>query len=238
MKYQPTDLEKFLYRDIPHYVMEILRRYFRLKVEGIENIPKRGAAILTPNHSGFSGLDAMVLAYEVQRATRRVPKVMTHKFWFTADATANQMNKMGFVEATTENGMSELKKNHLLILFPEGEHGNFKPTTRAYQLQDFKRGFVRMALQTGSPIVPVMILGAEESHINLHQMKLPKILKNMILPLPLNLIPFPAKWKIKILKPIFLPYKASAANDSELVREIADDIREKIQELIRAEISG
>jgi hypothetical protein len=56
------------------------------------------------------------------------------------------------------------------------------------------------------------------------------------LPLPLNLIPLPSKWKIKFFKPIYLPYKPSAIDDSELMREIAEDIREKIQDEIRREL--
>ena len=123
----------------------------------------------------------------------------------------------------------------MIILFPEGEYGNFKPTSKAYQLQEFKRGFVRMALKTGAPIVPTMIVGAEETHINLKQIKFSKLLRGVVLPLPLNVIPLPAKWKIKFLKPIDLPYKASAVNDRGLVKEIAEDIREMVQDNIKKE---
>ena len=55
-------------------------------------------------------------------------------------------HKMGFLEATTSNGLNLLKKNNMLILFPEGEYGNFKPSQKRYRLQEFKRGFVRMAV--------------------------------------------------------------------------------------------
>jgi 1-acyl-sn-glycerol-3-phosphate acyltransferase len=143
---------------------------------------------------------------------------------------------LGFIEATTQNGMRELEKKQMIVLFPEGEYGNFKPSVNAYQLQDFKRGFVRMAIKTGAPIIPTMVIGAEETHINLSQFKLTKFLRGLVIPLPLNVIPLPSKWKIKFLKPIYLPYKPSAANNAELVREIADDIREQIQDRIRAEL--
>ena len=62
----------------------------------------------------------------------------------------------------------------MIILFPEGEKGNFKPSRKSYELQEFKRGFVRMALETQSPIIPTLVIGAEETHINLSQLKLPK----------------------------------------------------------------
>ena len=92
-----------------------------------------------------------------------------------------------------------------------------------------------MALETGAPIVPVMIMGAEETHINLKQIKFSKLLRGVVLPLPLNVIPLPVKWKIKFLKPIDLPYKKEAANDRSLVKEIAEDIREMLQNTINDE---
>lgn len=218
-----------IYRFLPNLLMEIMRKYFRVQVEGLENLPKRGAAIIAPNHSGVSGIDALVLMHEIERKMKRVPRVMTHHFWFLTKTTAIPAEKMGFVEATTENGLHQLRKKNLIILFPEGEKGNFKPSSKAYQLQEFKRGFVRMALETGSPIIPTMVIGAEETHINLSQLKFTKFLRGVVLPLPLNIIPLPTRWTIKFLKPIHLPYKPSAASDSDLVHEIAEDIQEQIQ---------
>jgi len=230
--------EKLIYREVPNFLLEIMRKYFRLQVTGIENLPSKGPAIISPNHSGYSGMDAMVLMHEVNRQIHRMPRVLTHHLWFLTKTTAIPANKLGFIEATTENGLKELKRNNMIILFPEGEYGNFKPTTNAYLLQDFKRGFIRMAIQSGAPIVPTMIIGAEETHINLKQIKFTRFLRGTVLPLPLNVIPFPAHWKIKFLKPIHLPYKPSAVNDSELMHEIAEDIRELIQESIRKEVQN
>ncbi len=213
-----------------------MRKYFRLQVEGEEHLPKRGPAIVAPNHSGLSGLDAFVLMHEIKKSCGRLPRVMTHQFWFLTETTSVPANKLGFIEATTANGLRELKKNHMIVLFPEGERGNFKPTSKAYQLQEFKRGFVRMAIQTGAPIVPTMIIGAEEANINLSQLKLTQFLRGVVIPLPLNILPLPSKWKIKFLKPIYLPYKPAAVNDSDLMHEIAEDIREQIQNALRDEL--
>lgn len=215
------------------FMMEIMRKYFRLQVEGLEHIPPRGAALIAPNHSGVSGFDAMILSHEIYKALGRTPRVLTHHFWFLTKTTAVPAQKLGFIEATTKNGLEQLKKGRLIVLFPEGESGNFKPSNKAYELQEFRRGFVRMALQSGSPIVPTVIVGAEETHINLKQIKFTKFLRGTILPLPLNLIPLPSRWTIRFLKPIYLPYKPTAANDSNLVHEIADEIRDQMQEALQ-----
>lgn len=224
------DRETLLYKVFPSFFGEILRKYFRLEIEGLENIPKKGSALICPNHSGFVGIDALLLAHIITKDAKRIPRVLTHHLWFLTKTTSIPANKLGFTEATVENGISALKKNNLVVIFPEGEHGNFKPSTEMYQLQEFRRGFIRMALSTGSPVIPTLIVGAEETNINLTTLKFTKFLRGTVLPLPLNIIPLPVKWKIKFLPPIYLPYKASALDDAELVREIAADIQEQMQD--------
>lgn len=233
---QNLDHDTLLFRVFPRLLGEILRKYFRLEVEGVENIPKTGGVIIAPNHSGFSGFDAIVLNHVLVKDGRRIPRVLTHHLWFLTPTTALPAQKMGFIEATFENGIKYLQRKNMIVLFPEGEHGNFKPSTKMYQLQEFKRGFVRMALQTDSWIVPTLIIGAEEANINLSTLKFAKFLRGPILPLPLNIIPLPVKWKIKFLEPIKLPYKPVSSNDTELVHDIATDIQELMQKALREEL--
>lgn len=230
------DYDSLLFKVFPRFLGEILRKYFRLEIEGLEHIPKKGAVIIAPNHSGFSGFDAIVLNHVLLTETRRVPSVLTHHLWFLTPTTALPAQKMGFIEATYQNGVDYLKKKHMIVLFPEGEHGNFKPSSKMYQLQEFKRGFVRMALQTDAVIIPTLIIGAEETHINLSTLKFTKFLRGPILPLPLNVVPLPAKWKIKFLEPIKLPYKAVSAKDRDLMHELAAEIQELMQKELRAEL--
>jgi 1-acyl-sn-glycerol-3-phosphate acyltransferase len=231
-----TDREAVLYKLLPHFFMELMKTYFRVQVVGGDNLPKRGGGLIIPNHSGVSGFDAMVLHHEVAQLSGRFPRVLTHHLWFLTKTTSIPANKLGFIEATTENGLKYLKRKQLVVLFPEGEYGNFKPSSKAYELQEFKRGFVRMALETGAPIIPALIIGAEESHVNLSRLKLTKFLRGVVLPLPLNLIPLPSKWKIIFMDPIKLPYERKAANDRELVKELAEEIQEKMQARLNAEL--
>jgi len=65
------DSETWIYKILPHYFMELAKTYFSVEVVGAENIPRRGNALITPNHSGVSGFDAMVLNHEITRATKR-----------------------------------------------------------------------------------------------------------------------------------------------------------------------
>jgi 1-acyl-sn-glycerol-3-phosphate acyltransferase len=233
---QKLSRDVLLFRVFPRWIMELVRKYFRLEIEGIEHIPKKGAAIILPNHSGYMGIDAALLAHIITQNAKRIPRVLTHHFWFLTETTALPAQKMGFTEATLRNGLAELKKNHVVVLFPEGEAGNFKPTEKMYQLQEFRRGFVRMALDTGAPIIPTLVIGAEESQITLSNLKLTKFLKGLVIPLPLNVIPLPTKWKIVFLEPIVLPFTKKSLRNETLVREICDEIQEKMQKAMNAEL--
>jgi len=228
--------DTLLYKVFPRFFMELLKKYFRLEIIGLENIPKKGPVIIAPNHSGFAGFDAMILAYIIQQNTKRLPRVMTHHLWFLTETTALPAHKLGFTEATYDNGVKLLKKNSLIVLFPEGEQGNFKPSSERYQLQEFKRGFIRMAIETGAQIVPTIVLGAEETNINLQTLKFTKFLRGLIIPLPLNIIPLPAKWKIVFEKPLQLHFAPEKVKDSELCHELANEIQESMQKKISAEL--
>jgi 1-acyl-sn-glycerol-3-phosphate acyltransferase len=217
------------YKFLPQFVMDLVTRYFRVEVYGLENIPKSGPAVLAANHSGYAGLDALTLSHQIHQNTGRIPRVLTHKFWFLTKQTSIPFQKMGFIKATISNGIKELKKNNLVLIFPEGEHGNFKPSSQMYTLQEFKRGFLHMALQGKAPIIPIIVLGAEESQINLAQIKFSKYLRGTVIPLPLNLIPLPTKWEIHILPPLDLTFSEEQALDEELMHETADEIRDSMQ---------
>lgn len=230
------DRETLLYRVLPKLLLEIMSRYFRLHVEGADSIPRRGPVIIAPNHSGYSGFDAVILGHVIQDQAKRIPRVLTHHFWFLTPTTAIPAQKMGFTEATFDNGLSALRKKNVVVIFPEGENGNFKPTKDMYELREFRRGFIRMALETGAPIVPTVIIGAEETHINLSQLKFSKFLRGTVLPLPLNIIPLPVKWRIHFLEPIYLPFGKEKLNDRELIYELAQEVQDKIQFAIREEL--
>lgn len=220
--------------NLPNLFVDALHHYFRIEIEGIENIPKKGAAIIAPNHSGFAGLDALILAREINKNLNRIPRVLTHKFWFLSKFTAESAQKIGFIEASMKNALDQLKKNNLVLIFPEGENGNFKSTFKKYHLQEFRRGFIRMAIEAQCPVVPTLVIGAEESNFNLKKIR---IFGKQVLPIPLNLIPFPAKWKIIFLEPIHLPYKKEYLDDFEAIEELASEIRENMQQALSQEVS-
>lgn len=230
--------EELIFHAIPHQLGELLSKYFRMDIEGLENLPREGRLIVAANHSGFSGFDAFLLCHHIYKHTGQTPRVLTHHFWFLNPITAIPAQKLGFINANRGNGSRVLQRNHWLLVFPEGEQGNFKPSTQKYQLQTFKRGVIRLARENNAPVLPTLVIGAEETHINLAQIQLPPLLKNLLLPLPLNLFPLPARWKIKFLDPIH--YGKNDPTDSEdteqKIRYLAEDLRDYMQVELDKEI--
>jgi len=222
---------------ISQFLLEIVRKYFRLEVEGLENVPASGGTLLVPNHSGVTALDAVMIGNEVHRCLNRVPRILAHPLWFIGPQIKILARKIGLEEASMDRGLSLLQEGDCVIIFPEGADGNFKPTAQRYQLKEFRRGFVRMAMQTGAPIVPVVVIGAEETNINLSSIKISNKLRGTIIPIPLNVLPLPAKWKIIFLPPVDLKkYGAARASDTQMVHQIAEDIRAQIQARIDLEL--
>jgi 1-acyl-sn-glycerol-3-phosphate acyltransferase len=219
-----------LNRNIIDQALALIARYQRVEVEGLENLPPRGPAILLPNHSGFLGFDALLLSHVIRRHRNRVPRILLHRAWFRGGLLESAANRLGFLEANYKNGLEALERNKFVMMFPEAEEGNFKPINEKYKLREFRKGFVKMAARTGAPVIPVLVIGAEETHINLGQVKI----FNQLLPLPLNYFPLPAKWKIRFLPP--LQFAAGAETSHAEVK--AAGVRREMQAELRKELKS
>jgi 1-acyl-sn-glycerol-3-phosphate acyltransferase len=217
----------------------LYRRYFRTEVEGIENIPRAGRAILVANHSGALPYDALMLMRAVERehpARRRLrPLIEDDVFHFPYLGTF--LNRMGAVRACPENAERLLADQELVAVFPEGIQGIGKLYRDRYRLQRFGRGgFVKLALRTGSPIIPVGVVGAEEATPMVARMTwLARAVGLPHLPVtPAGLLPLPSKWRIRFGEPLDLARKhgKEGSEDRLLVSRLAESVRTQIQAII------
>jgi 1-acyl-sn-glycerol-3-phosphate acyltransferase len=221
--------EEFAYKVLPGFLLDLMKRYLRVRGFGLRNVPSRGPFIVLANHSGFMGFDALMIAHYLNVQKKTLPHIIAHKLWFLSPEISVHAEKLGLVPATYNNGLKLLEDGKPLLLFPEGEEGNFKPTKYRYRLRPFRRGFVRLALMTGAPIVPTIVIGAEETHITLSQIRWAKDLLGIIVPVPLNLFPLPAKWQLHFLPPIYLEKNPEKAQDMKYVTELSRRIRRDFQ---------
>lgn len=226
-----------LVKKVPADLHEFLSAYFRLEVEGLENIPCQGKGLVVANHSNAVGYDAYMLGYTIAKMTKRLPRIMAHNFWFKDAFLAKLYRNFGLFPADLKEGLTQLKHNKLVVIFPEGADGNFKVSSRMYRMVEFNPGFVPLAIMQQAPVIPTAIIGAEESNFNLARLDILEKFIGASVPLPLNIIPFPAKWKIKFLKPIdFGKYQKKDIKDARFVKEINQNIRYRIQHEINKEI--
>ncbi|MFH0900219.1 MAG: lysophospholipid acyltransferase family protein [Pseudomonadota bacterium] len=224
----------------------LYEKYFRIEVEGMENIGETGRALLVANHSGTLPYDAAMVMYTVRRNTpsHREVRTLVEDFVFHFPYLGTLVNRIGGVRACQENAERLLGQEQLVIVFPEGIKGIGKLYRDRYRLQRFGRGgFVRLALRTDSPIIPVAIIGAEEAQPMLARvtwfsrfLRVPYVPITPTFPLlgPAGLLPLPSKWTIRFGKPIDFcsSHGADAAEDRILVHKLAETVRASIQEML------
>lgn len=213
-----------------------LRSYFRLHVDGIDRIPK-GPAILVANHTGWSGLDYAMLFISVYDGNGRIPRVAVHPSYFRLAALRAKAKELGFFEVSVQTSTQILDEKGLVSFFPEGEDGNFKPIWKRYQLQPFKPGFARVALASLAPVVPVSIVGGEDASPTIGRLTPLEDILDVPIPLPLSLLPLPAKWRLHVNEPVDPhDYLDRDSPDEDIAEIMAADVREILQRDVRRQL--
>lgn len=223
----------------------MFKRYFRVEVEGVRNIPAEGRAVVVANHSGALPFDGVMLreAIRQRHPGRDDLRWLAEDFSFYLPFLGVTLNRLGAVRACPENAERLLSKGHLVGVFPEGAEGIKKLYRDRYRLQRFGRGgFVRLCLKTQSPIVPCAIIGAEETNPIIYRFdNLSKLLGLDYLPItptfpllgPFGLLPAPTKWRIIFGEPISVEeYGPQAAQDHVLIGRLAERVRSSINDLL------
>lgn len=223
----------------------LYERYFRVRTLGIDRIPARGPAMLVANHSGTIPMDAimMQLAVATEHPQERVVRNVAANLAFTMPFIGPLARKTGNAVACDEDAYELIRRGELLGIFPEGFKGVGKGWSQRYRLQRFGRGgFIELALRTRIPIIPVAIVGAEEAYPMIADARLvAKMFGFPYFPItptwplfgPLGLLPLPAKWIIEFGEPIPMDhYPEDAAEDTMLVFDLSDSIRDTIQQML------
>lgn len=220
-------------------------RYWRVATHGLENVPSKGRGLLVSNHSGTLPYDGSMIRLAVtnEHPSGRDVRFLVEDFVYYLPFIGTCMYRIGGVRASQENAERLLENDHLVAVFPEGVKGIGKYYKQRYHLQRFGRGgFIKLALRTGSPIIPVAVIGAEEIHPILYKSSLlakplgiPYVPFTPTLPLlgPFGLLPLPSKWSIYFGEPIHLgKYGKKALDDELLIHRLSEQVRQTIQVMI------
>ncbi|MEW5855271.1 MAG: lysophospholipid acyltransferase family protein [Myxococcota bacterium] len=225
-------------------VLDFLReRYWRIRVQGVEHVPAAGRAMLVSNHGGLLPYDAVMLMHVIARehAHGRLVRPLVEDAFMRATGLGGLLRGLGAVHADADTAERMLNAGEALTVFPEGMQGLTKLYRDRYRLQRFGRGgFVRMALRTGTPIIPVAIVGAEELHPMLGRLggaaragfpRLPVTATFPWLGL-LGLVPLPTRWSIHVGAPLFRDVPRRAYQDDATVMRLTDEVRTRIQRML------
>jgi 1-acyl-sn-glycerol-3-phosphate acyltransferase len=223
----------------------LYEKYWRVETSGIENIPESGGALIVANHSGTLPFDAAMIKIAISREQHaaRELRPLVEDFVYYLPFLSSLIVRFGGVRACQENAERLLNSGQLVAVFPEGIKGVGKYYSERYKLQRFGRGgFIRLALRTGAPVIPVAVVGAEEIYPIVRRVDwFGKLFGFPYFPItpvfpwlgPLGMLPLPSKWSIRFGEPMnFNKYGARGAEDDILVNRLSEEVRSAIQEMI------
>jgi 1-acyl-sn-glycerol-3-phosphate acyltransferase len=220
-------------------------RWFRAEWEGLEKIPDAGGALLVANHAGAIPSDAPVIMHGIEKELGRPVYGLADYFFRSVPVVGTLWARAGGVSARPANAYRLLKEqNQLALVFPEGTKGPSKSYTDRYQLRRFGRGgFVEIAMRAGVPVIPIAVVGSEESMPVVFRLPtLAKALGVPYVPVTANLLalgplgvvmPFPAKFKLRVLDPVRFDVPADQDRYSKSrIMEESERIRTQLQEAV------
>jgi 1-acyl-sn-glycerol-3-phosphate acyltransferase len=232
------------------FVKWYAERYFRAEVDGIENVIQ-GASILVGTHNGGMHLAdtyAFANAFWDRFGTEMPAYGLMHRVVSAVPPVRDAFLKLGALPASPEAGDVVLRAGHPLLVLPGGDLDALKPFRDRHRIVfGPRRGFVRLAIRHGAPIVPIVSVGAHEVLFILNDgewlarlLGLRRFLRIAKAPLafsfPFGLtvaglpsLPLPSKVHVRVLPPIRLAEPPRAANDAAAVERAFEHVRSVMQ---------
>ena len=220
------------------FATTLSRSYFRTVVSGIENLPK-GRVLIVANHAGQIPLDGIIIAISVflEGNPPRVVRAMVEKWSQTLPFVSTFFAKCGQVVGVPENATRLLERDEALLVFPEGTRGLSKTFAHRYELADFGLGFMRLALETDTPIVPLAVIGAEEQYLSVANLRsVAKLLHVPYFPvipqlfIPGGQLPLPTRYRLKFGEPLY--FRGDPDDDDSVIEEKVWVVKATIQSML------
>jgi len=216
----------------------LYRDWFRVEVRGMENVPD-GRVLLISNHSGQVPLDGLAIATSLllDREPPRLLRSMVERWSATLPFVSVFFPRMGQIVGVPENCQRLLERDEAILVFPEGSRGISKPFSERYRLTEFGSGFMRLALATQSPIVPVAVVGAEEQYVSVANLtRLAKLMGAPAFPvipqllLPGGFLPLPVKYRLHFGEPMH--FTGDPDDEDAIIEEKAQLVRATVQSMV------
>jgi len=244
--YDPFGMDPEFGRPLLAALILAYRYWFRVDARGVDNVPE-GRVLLIGNHAGntFAWDGAMLAeALFLQGDPPRLVRGMAEYFLPTIPFFNVTMQRFGSIVGTPENCAQLLEQEEAIMVFPEGRRGFVKTYRQRYRLQTFGLGFMRLALETDTPIVPVGIVGGEEQSPGLANLRsVGRLVGSPAFPItvtfpwlgPAGFVPLPVKYHIEFGEP--LRFEGDPTEEDAAIGEKVEEVKEAIRKLIAAGLS-
>jgi 1-acyl-sn-glycerol-3-phosphate acyltransferase len=221
---------------IAPFLMFLKEHYFRVEVHGLDNIPRDGRFLLIGNHSGQLPFDAAMVGTTVlaDAPRPRLVRSMVERWSAELPFVSSLFVRTGQIVGDPTVCTRLLESEEAVMVFPEGARGINKLFAQRYQLGSFGHGFMRLAMETEAPIVPVAIIGAEEQAPAVVDIKpLARLLGFPAMPLifpQLLPLPLPVKYRIWFGEP--MEFEGSSDEDDDVVAGQVKKVKHTLQRMI------
>jgi 1-acyl-sn-glycerol-3-phosphate acyltransferase len=214
----------------------LYRYYFRCKVTGLENLPE-GRMLLIGNHAGQMAFDGLMVSVAciLDAEPPRLVRGMGEYWLGTLPYMSVLLDRIGSVVGTRQTCIDMLHHDECVMAFPEGVRGMNKVYADAYKLMEFGLGFMRLALETDTPIVPVSIVGSEEQNPGIADLKgvgrmlgMPSFPVTLTFPLlgPFGMLPLPVRYHIEFGQP--MRFEGHAEDEDDAIEEKVEQVKAAI----------
>lgn len=233
-------------------VARLMDYYFRLEIGGWDQLPPQPALLIGVHSGGPLTMDAWTIAYAWWRHFEgaRTLHGTAHDVLMQTPGLGRYFRRMGVICPTRENIQAALAQGDDVILWPGGEQDAFRSWRKRDKVTLGDRsGFIRLAIRTGAPIVPVATVGGHDTLFVLSEgrglaklLHLKKYLRSEVAPITLSLplgvalhvtplqhIPLPSKIRTEFLEPIYLDADPAKADDPEYVRRMYLQVESRLQ---------
>ncbi len=229
----------------------ILWKWFRPRVRGLDRIPDGGALYVCNHNGGFMTPDTWILAVALTRArgTDDVPYALAHQVVMEAPLTNQLLPAMGAIAANPENAHRVFEAGRKVLVYPGGDLDAFRPSRdRGRVVFGPRRGYVRLALREGVPIIPVVSAGSHDVWWVVSDgrwlsrlLQTHRFLRTDVLPITVSVpwgltvgappfVPLPVPIFIEVLDPIHFERSGpEAASDAAYVEECHQRVLDAMQ---------
>ncbi len=230
----------------------LMDRYFRLEFDGFENLPQEPCLLIGVHSGGPLTMDAwtVVMAWWRQFGEKRSLHGTAHDVLMNAPVLGEYFRRLGVISPSKENIRAAVEKGDDVILWPGGEVDCYRNwLDRDKAVLGGRKGFIRLAMSAGVPIVPVATVGGHDTLFVLSEgrglakkLKLKERMRSDVAPItlswplgiglhltPFQHVPLPAKIRTQIMEPIYLDNDPHRLNDQDYVDAIYEQIEGTIQ---------